>query len=1194
VETVRDAAEVFLDALKNTGSTARVLDFGTVARQTAPADLVTTASMQPGGVHANAIKAYYNPQPPIVPPTEAREYRGSGSITAPGQWNPPNSTAVQYTNWDQALDRSNDVASNLVVFVTDGDPTAIDLNQPGDAFPPDPLTVGYNTFRGDGTGPSVDRAVQEANLVKGTGARMLAVGVGAAVTQPASLGRLVQVSGPQVVRDASTITSLNQVDVAVVPDFEDLADLLRTVVTQLCSPSLTIRKFVQTAESTDYVPSAGWDMTVEPTVAGGTYTWIQPPPATPLGPRTVATNAQGFANFQWEPNPPTLSSTATVTESVQGGYTPGPARCEIRHPDDSVDVLDFPSSAEFTLPVGPEDIVTCSLRNNFDYNPGINIEKTPDPVLVRGDNGGTAVTYTAAVTNTGNTPLTIVDGNDTNCHEIEFVGGDANGDGLLDLDETWTYECTRVLQASLTQDDIFVDNTAFVNGVAPNGELVTDDDDATVQVLTPAINLEKVAEPTEVASGTPVAYTFTVTNLGNDPLSDITLTDDQCGTPTFVEGDDNEDGLLDLAETWTYTCTNVIVNDPTINQAEVTGTPTLGPDVSDPADAEVNVVYQDLQLTKTPSANLVFAGEEVTYTYVLSNVGEDPLTTPAGVTHETAVADDACTPVAFQESSGNLDDVLEPGESWTYTCTRAIDAPVLNTGAAVMVGPLGPLTRLDRAFVVPLTSGIAILKTPSDDLVRAGDPVTYTYEVSNTGQTPLAGVADSIDDDFCPDVSFVGGDTNEDGLLDVDEVFEFTCTTPIEQTTTNTVTVDGIPTVEGIDHTGEPVHAEDTAVVETFDPDISLVKSVDRPLVPVGTPVTFTFVATNTGDSDLVEIALADDGCVPTVLVEDEFSEDGIMQAGESWTWTCTKDALFSTLNQAGVVGYDLEGEPVTAIARAEIAVFTSEINLTKDSDPVLVPEGGSTTFTFTVTNPSIVPLSDITLTDDTCSTPTFVGGDTNGDDILAPNEEETWTYTCTMPIDEVTVNTAEVTGTDPGGGQPTDTGFAGAVPYRPAIAVVKTASPTEVAPGGTVTYTYQVTNPGNIPLADVANRITDDKCSPVTYVSGDLDGNGLLTPELPLFEYEAETWIFTCTTQVFENTTNTVVVTGVPSAPDGTVLGDPVSASATATVTTGLAGTGLRPQLISIGAGLVLGGLLLLVGSQFGRRRPLLARVRR
>src|SRR5262249_6864971 len=65
VETVRNAATVFLKALKGTGSTARVIDFGSVARQTAPATLVTDQSLAPGGVHANALAAYYNPVPPL-------------------------------------------------------------------------------------------------------------------------------------------------------------------------------------------------------------------------------------------------------------------------------------------------------------------------------------------------------------------------------------------------------------------------------------------------------------------------------------------------------------------------------------------------------------------------------------------------------------------------------------------------------------------------------------------------------------------------------------------------------------------------------------------------------------------------------------------------------------------------------------------------------------------------------------------------------------------------------------------------------------------------------------------------------------------------------------------------------------------------------------------------------------------------
>ena len=203
VNTVRDAAGVFLNALKDTGSTARVIDFGSVARQTAPATLVTTDSLAPGGVHADALTAYYNPIPPLQAGVSAYAWRG-GSVTNPDNYQ--RTTSTQYTNWDQSIDQAGAQPSDLVVYVTDGDPTAVDSDQPGDPFyvagknPPN-VRVGMDS--GAALQLSLDRAIQEANQVKSAGTRMLAVGVGSAVTQTDSVARLVQIAGPQVVRDTS-------------------------------------------------------------------------------------------------------------------------------------------------------------------------------------------------------------------------------------------------------------------------------------------------------------------------------------------------------------------------------------------------------------------------------------------------------------------------------------------------------------------------------------------------------------------------------------------------------------------------------------------------------------------------------------------------------------------------------------------------------------------------------------------------------------------------------------------------------------------------------------------------------------------------------------------------------------------------------------------------------------------------------
>jgi uncharacterized repeat protein (TIGR01451 family) len=100
-------------------------------------------------------------------------------------------------------------------------------------------------------------------------------------------------------------------------------------------------------------------------------------------------------------------------------------------------------------------------------------------------------------------------------------------------------------------------------------------------------------------------------------------------------------------------------------------------------------------------------------------------------------------------------------------------------------------------------------------------------------------------------------------------------------------------------------------------------------------------------------------------------------------------------------------------------------------------------------------------------------------------------------------------------------------------IAVTVSVSPTTIAAGGTVTYTYTVTNPGVAPLASVT--VTDTACAPVRYVSGDTDGDGILQA--------GETWIYTC------SATPGATITDGASA-SGTANGRTTVANAQTTVT--------------------------------------------
>src|SRR5205823_1227948 len=69
---------------------------------------------------------------------------------------------------------------------------------------------------------------------------------------------------------------------------------------------------------------------------------------------------------------------------------------------------------------------------------------------------------------------------------------------------------------------------------------------------------------------------------------------------------------------------------------------------------------------------------------------------------------------------------------------------------------------------------IKVDKTASEVTVHAGDSVTYTYAVRNLGIEELRNVA--VTDDKCSPLTLTGGDTDNDKLLDLTEVWTYTCT----------------------------------------------------------------------------------------------------------------------------------------------------------------------------------------------------------------------------------------------------------------------------------------------------------------------------------------------------------------------------------------------------------------------------------
>ena len=217
---------------------------------------------------------------------------------------------------------------------------------------------------------------------------------------------------------------------------------------------------------------------------------------------------------------------------------------------------------------GVKSVSAQTSSAGVSYVPLIGITSVPDPLAL--PNGSGNVTYHYAVKNfLEEAPLTDVRVVDSQCAPVEFVSGDLNGNHELDYGETWIYACTTKLATTTT-------SIATATGIA-NNLTATHSAYATVVVgsnnpppLVNIVNITKVAYPLSLpAGGGEVAFTYKVTNPGIVPLSDVTITDDECSAMSGELGDTNNNHALDPNEVWIYTCTTILAK-TTTNTAAVT------------------------------------------------------------------------------------------------------------------------------------------------------------------------------------------------------------------------------------------------------------------------------------------------------------------------------------------------------------------------------------------------------------------------------------------------------------------------------------------------------------------------------------------------------------------------------------------------------------------------------------------------
>lgn len=772
-------------------------------------------------------------------------------------------------------------------------------------------------------------------------------------------------------------------------------------------------------------------------------------------------------------------------------------------------------------PTGPDVTSTTTKTVTFLTTPSIEIVKNYAWTTGDGSHVGDVVTYTYTVTNTGNVTLNPVSVLDDKLGAITLL------DTNLAPGESTTGTATLTLTQALLDDGIQT-NVATATGTPPTGPNVTNSATKTVTfITTPSINIQKTfawtkGDGTQV--GDEVTYTYTVKNTGNVTLDPVSVSDDKLGSITL--------GVTSLAPgaTTTGTATLILTQElldegSQTNIATATGTPPTGPNVTDTATqtvtfgggASINIQKTYAWTTGNGSA----LGDVVTYTYTVKNTGSVTL-------DPVEVTDDVLGDITLGATS------LASGATTTGTTTLTITQELLDTGfqtntaTATGTPPSGPdVTDTDSQTVTFLTTpAIKLIKTfewTAGNGSEIGDVVTYTYTVTNTGNVTLDPV--SVADDKLGTITLLATTLAPGASTTGTATLTLTQTLLDAGFETNTATATGTPP------TGNNVTSTSTRTV-TFltTPSIKVVKTFEWTTgngSAVGDVVTYTYTVTNTGNVTLDPVSVSDDK-LGSITLSNTTLAPGEQTTGTA-TLTLTQDLLNqgSQTNTATATGTPPVGDNITDTSTRTVTFLTTpSIKIVKTFEWTTgngAAVGDVVAYTYTVTNTGNVSLDPVSVSDDKLGAITLL------DTSLAPGEQTTGTATLTITqdlLDEGSqTNTATATGKPPIGDDVTSTSTR-TVTFltTPAIEIQKHYIWTTgdgSAVGDVVTYTYTVTNTGNVTLDSVT--VVDDVLGSITLLSTSLapgastSGTATLTLTQPLLD---QGWV-----------ENTATATGISTA---------------------------------------------------------------
>ncbi|WP_165280015.1 DUF7507 domain-containing protein [Paenibacillus protaetiae] len=341
----------------------------------------------------------------------------------------------------------------------------------------------------------------------------------------------------------------------------------------------------------------------------------------------------------------------------------------------------------------------------------LELEKTSDRTTVIP--GGT-VRFTITLRNSGNLPL-------TNIVVTDYLIGQNFTVPRLDAGQTETIQVLFLVPLE-TPPGIYLNSVDAVSDQTPSVTASVE-----VEVLpSPFIGVLKVPNTTEASAGQLVNYRITIANPGNVALTGIRVTDPLLGIDTAIP-----DLAIGAEQELSFPFSipaDALVGDEIINILTVISNETGPVQVL----STIKVIARGLSLTKTADAAVAAPGSTINYTMTVTNLLNSPqtnvtLSDPLLGIHEI---------VPILPAAG------------TFVTTASMTVPVDSADGSLIRNTFSassdqtPLQRIAADVVVVAAPGqstsLSLRKLPDRTLAALGETITYTVEVSNTGNHPAS------------------------------------------------------------------------------------------------------------------------------------------------------------------------------------------------------------------------------------------------------------------------------------------------------------------------------------------------------------------------------------------------------------------------------------------------------------------------